>query len=392
MHVVDISHYDEHQQYALTRILSFIFNIPEQSNLTPIILSANAGSGKTTLLREACKGLLKTGIKFAVAAYTGRAVSTLTKEGLSNASTLHSLLLTPLLDENGDLIRFEDKSDKEVAEQVGRVLIIDEASMIPSDMFNRIYTICQNYKIKLIFSGDIAQLPPISEDEFNVMEFDEAEVLPLVVNYRQKDGSGIADLAMYLRENNSIPMRKSSDLRVIRKSVITKIDFHRKNSYDVILCGTNRMRRKLNALVRQARGFDEEVPVEGETIICKRNDVVGNMKINNGELYVVETRFPSSLKGAHDFLLRGIDKRVTVQVTIPDSAWSEEGEFGRKIQGRNVHMFSFGYAITVHAAQGSQFSKVLFVDEDVSFFMKDNQIKWRYTAVSRAQDMLTIAR
>lgn len=393
--VVDATHLDEAQQLALFRMLAKILNVPEANDLNPIVLSAPGGFGKSHILRIASRLLTNAGVLHKVSSFTGRACANISKESGLQAKTLHSMMMQAVLDDNGDLLFFEDKDDKDVARDSGSAILIDESSMVPSEMFRRLLRISKKYKVQLIFIGDNSQLPPIEPPQtagFNVMELSEKETerLELKVNYRQLEGSGIADLATWLRENNSIPRRKTDDLRMVRKSTVMQLEFHQQHKFDTILCGTNKVRRKLNNLVRVARGHHEEMPEEGETIICARNDVVNEQKINNGELYTILTRVKSSMEGCHDYQLHGMDNGVNVRVCIPDECWTEESKLGRKLRGKPIQNFRFGYAITVHQSQGSQFDKVLFVDEDVSFFLP--QIRWRYTGVSRAKNALVIAR
>ena len=53
-------------------------------------------------------------------------------------------------------------------------------------------------------------------------------------------------------------------------------------------------------------------------------------------------------------------------------------------------LFDFGYALTVHKAQGSQAKKVLLFEE--RFPQMDDEVwkKWLYTAITRAEEELVI--
>ena len=50
--------------------------------------------------------------------------------------------------------------------------------------------------------------------------------------------------------------------------------------------------------------------------------------------------------------------------------------------------FDFGYALTVHKAQGSQWDDVVLFDESRAF--PDNRERWLYTGVTRAAKRLTV--
>lgn len=50
--------------------------------------------------------------------------------------------------------------------------------------------------------------------------------------------------------------------------------------------------------------------------------------------------------------------------------------------------FDYGYALTVHKAQGSQWDDVVLFDE--SFAFREHRDRWLYTAVTRAAERLTV--
>lgn len=390
MSSVGVSGLSGEQQYNLMRMLRKGIHHDESQEI--MILDSPGGCGKTHVLRVACGLMDKTSIEYAVGTFTGRAASQVSKEGVKNVSTLHSLLLEPVLDDNGDLIRFTDRSPDEVASTIGQVLICDESSMIPSEMYKKLKKICDRFKIKFVLIGDSAQLEPIEPEQtkgFNSMD-QSGEHLKLTHNFRHAAGSSVAGLAMHLREENSIPLKKAHDLRMTSKTAIKKLDFHQKNHFDVIICGMHKMRRQMNRLVRTARGYEGEIPEVGETVVCRRNDVLESLKINNGELYEVLAVYHSRVNDCHAFRLQCKDKNLTVIVNVPDESWTEDGKFGRKIAGHPVQSFQFGYALTCHSMQGSQADNIMYVDEDVSFFL--DQQRFRYTAVSRAAKHLTVAR
>jgi superfamily I DNA/RNA helicase len=55
----------------------------------------------------------------------------------------------------------------------------------------------------------------------------------------------------------------------------------------------------------------------------------------------------------------------------------------------DFNYFNYGYAITTHAAQGSQWKKVLVVEERLSPTQEMHN-RWLYTAVTRSEDRLVI--
>ena len=53
-------------------------------------------------------------------------------------------------------------------------------------------------------------------------------------------------------------------------------------------------------------------------------------------------------------------------------------------------LFDFGYALTVHKAQGSQAKRVILFEERFSQMTDDEWRRWLYTAVTRAEEELFI--
>ena len=52
-------------------------------------------------------------------------------------------------------------------------------------------------------------------------------------------------------------------------------------------------------------------------------------------------------------------------------------------------VYDYGYCITCHKAQGSEYDKVLVIEE----FLKGNEhARWLYTAATRAKEKLVIVR
>ena len=57
---------------------------------------------------------------------------------------------------------------------------------------------------------------------------------------------------------------------------------------------------------------------------------------------------------------------------------------------RESDEFDYGYALTVHKAQGSQWDDVIVFDESRAF--REHRARWLYTGVTRASRRLTIVR
>lgn len=57
---------------------------------------------------------------------------------------------------------------------------------------------------------------------------------------------------------------------------------------------------------------------------------------------------------------------------------------------RRHDAFDYGYALTVHKAQGSQWGDVVLFDESYAF--REHRQRWLYTAITRAAETITIVR
>ena len=55
-----------------------------------------------------------------------------------------------------------------------------------------------------------------------------------------------------------------------------------------------------------------------------------------------------------------------------------------------IDLFDFGYALTVHKAQGSQAKRVILFEERFGRMTDDEWRRWLYTAVTRAEEELYI--
>jgi exodeoxyribonuclease-5 len=349
-----------------------------------LILDAPGGTGKTYVMRKVVSYMSKFGRNLTVIAFTGRAASQLAKDGVT-AQTCHSLLYKPRFDSNDNLIGWDEKTKDEILEVCRDGIVADEASMIPYKMHKALDAL----GVQILYAGDTEQLPPVEPDGtvFNAMCNVPGHVITLRQNRRFGTDTGIGYIANHLRTQDSIPRIKKPGLSYVRKSSVLTEQFHVETRFDVVLCGMNKTRKKINTLIRYARGYTTELPTEGETVVCLRNGILSNgVKINNGELFTVEGVLEGSKTSK--YILRTEDGTNIVTVEVLNTAW--DSEQSPSVDGKTpLQLFGFGYCLSVHKSQGSTFKSVLFVDEDVSFFLERK--KFRYTGATRAAEHLCIA-
>jgi exodeoxyribonuclease-5 len=277
-----------------------------------------------------------------------------------------------------DVIGFELRPKREVKEQTD-FLIVDEAGMVGKALYDDLLS----FGIPILFVGDKEQLPPVDSTAkgFNVMD---AASVHLTEIHRQAEGNPIIALSRHIRENGTFDRKLAgNEIIYMRKTGITK-NFLQNNTINVTLCGTNKTRLSLNRLARAAYGFDDDRAQQGEIVIGLKNMGL----VNNGERFMVVSVAATKYKHA-EYTLSSDSTTSIFTVKVPDECWFEEPVHINRGKNPDWAVMTYGYAITVYKSQGSEFDNVLYVDEDVSYFV--DQRKFRYTAVTRAKQRVFIA-
>ncbi len=184
----------------------FIIWLDKGSVDTPFLLSGCAGSGKTFLSRRFLRIVEERDICWTVAAPTHKAVgvlcNALEKEGLSptwHPSTIHRLLRLRLKRRgNLEICEQTDQTSKSL-DQLGLVLI-DEASMIDSNLLEIVLQCSNSLKTRLVFVGDSAQLPPVGENKSPVFLLQRAQKVSLNEVMRHK--GPVLALANLIKKDN----------------------------------------------------------------------------------------------------------------------------------------------------------------------------------------------
>lgn len=337
----------------------------EAENLT---IGGYAGVGKTVLIRSIVERMSEKGKYIACVAFAGKAVSVLRKKGVHRAQTLHSLMYKP--DKIDGKLVFTKVLDLECDG-----VIVDEASMINSSLYDDLLS----FGIPVVFIGDHGQLEPIGDNP-GIMENPHIRLEKI---HRQAEGSPILWLAHLFRQGKkpnwaSIP--KGEGIRAISK-VEAMATCHQ---YDAVICGFNKTRRLICEQVRDNLGYTGDLVV-GERLICLKND--RNSGFFNGQSFQVtaigEKKRVYSGSGfvdcvEADLRLEDGNERKKITIWLAKGA-DEKPEFGRE---QGVILCDYAYAITCHRAQGSQWDKVLIIEE--VWRAKWSWQRWTYTATTRA--------
>src|SRR4051812_46791847 len=330
-----------------------------------------AGTGKTTLAKHIAEGVDG---EVAFGAYTGKAALVLRSKGCPDASTIHSMIYRSReSDEGGPQFVLNRQSPAAKAE----LIIIDECSMVDEELGRDLLSFGQ----PVLVLGDPAQLPPVKGGGF----FTEAEPdVMLTEVHRQAQDNPIVHLSMKVRQGGRLELGIYGESRVIRRR---DIDAGMVMGADQVLVGLNKTRRLYNARIRELSGYRDPMPATGEKLVCLRNDKTKGLL--NGGTFTIH-----ALRGFRNDLLR-MDvvaddeaRRRPVEVAVLKAFFEGGEEEIPFIVRRESDEFTYGYALTVHKAQGSQWDDLVLFDESYAF--REHRSRWLYTALTRAAVRATI--
>lgn len=364
-----------------------------------ITIAGYAGSGKSTLVRYIIDALGVPEEEVVYATPTGKAAQVLVKKGNKNAMTLHKLLYTTFTNEDGTFTRVP-KADLDPY----TVIVVDEISMVPVEMV-RLLSTHQGF---FIFLGDISQLPPIDKNEDNHL-LDAPHVF-LDEVMRQAQESEIIRLTMDIRAGKPLSEFHGQEVQIFKKQ---DFDLSMLTWADQIICGTNKKRVELNNITRELLGYQGE-PQDGEKVVCLHNYwerlslaeaplVNGSFgylqaprietvqlppKYGSQAYDIVHAAFVSDADEYYPHLCMDKNMILTGERCInPRLACAINKD--KKFRGRYPLEFTFGYAVTCWKAQGSEWDKVLVIEEGHPFDKEEHQ-KFLYTAATRAAQKLVI--
>jgi len=147
-------------------MLKMLDRFLQDSNEFEMYITGYAGYGKTTSLIEVVKYFKSNDINFNLVAFTHKAKDNLIAKVKEEATTLASYLkVRPFINSKAENLLVLNLSTQvnEVIPQP--VLVVDEFSMISERDYFRIGELTEEHNLKVIFVGDIAQLPPIGGND-----------------------------------------------------------------------------------------------------------------------------------------------------------------------------------------------------------------------------------
>lgn len=358
-----------------------------------ITVGGYAGTGKTTstaVFRHYLHEVLPDW-KIAFISFTGKATRVL-KNTLKEQKalypddfigTIHSLIYSPLVNSEQEIIGWDRKEELDY-----QLIIIDEASMVDYQIWQDI----QRYGVPIIAIGDHGQLPPI-EGSFNLMENPE---LKLEHIHRQAEGNPIIKLSMLAREKGEImPGTYGDHIKKIDRSDEDSQDIieqliNKSGDDSLILCGYNRTRVQLNNFVRTSRGIEVPEPRPSDRVICLRNN--HEKDIYNGMLGTIKSISRDDEHWYYAEIDLDGETELYKGLILADQFNAETAKNFTKKRAETLKgdLFDFGYALTVHKAQGSQAKRVILFEERFKQMDDEQWRRWLYTGITRAEQELYI--
>lgn len=360
-----------------------------------------AGTGKTTLALELSAGI-SGNVLFA--AYTGKAASVMRAKGCKGASTIHSLIYKSKTASRLRLVELELKWGQEedpekkarlfaeLTEERKRVtqpnfaldenspvgsaalLIIDEVSMVDG----RIGEDLMSFGTPILVLGDPAQLPPVMGSGFFMTP---NPTVMLTEVHRTALDNPVLMLATKIRNGEEIEYGDYGDSAVVRMRDLADgcaLD------YDQVLVGKNVTRVGVNRKMRKRLGRENPLPEPEDRVICLRNN--HDLGLLNGTLFRVNAAEDSG----YQVLMTLTPDDGGPQVDVEAFRQPFLGEDAPRWNNEGLEEFTYGYAITCHKAQGSEWRRVFIVDESAVFRADRN--RWLYTAITRASEAVTVVR
>lgn len=436
---------NDEQKRILSNMLEYIYS-PMDENLKACLLNGSAGTGKTTTMAKIIYAvtILSPEDEVNVNAPTHKAIKVLAEKcsninnnGQVTFNTTHSSLGLRATYTSDGRLKFT-RASKEPSTY--RLMIVDETSML-EDEIAKIIMDSKNFKnTKIIFMGDIKQLPPVNSKEsfiFSNTERLKIYQMNLTKIVRQVADNPIVKFTKFLGDNignikhlnfqqevtkdgDGIILRGIDQLDNIIKYWYS-LEETKKNPDNLrILAWTNRMVNKCNVMCRNLlfnNPKDKFVP--GERIVV-REQIVKNGKTiaeNSDELVVknckvvkIKKKIPFTkdyvpfefyeihtnelkdtlyviTKESRELYEKKLDdvKQFCIRKCDPKK-WIEYYE----MRGWSSNI-NYAYANTIHTSQGSTYQNALVIMSDVennNNFIERNKLC--YTAFTRAKKKLII--
>ena len=424
--------FNEQQKEAMDKMTDFCSGSQRQHKM--FMLEGSAGTGKTTCIHEVVKA--RPDLKFVMTAPTNKATKVLREIGERGGTegvpcrTIYSLLGLRVK-KDSEFIRVEPLGESEVV--MYDIVVVDEASMVNSQLMGFIEEAALSTDAKFIFMGDPLQLPPVGEDNSRAFYIENKRTLTKV----ERHDNQILTFATNLRDaiqNGDYPRIASDhdenggvytvDHRRMRKQIekaYTSENYEIKPNSCKTIAWRNATVNGYNEMIRSAiyGHRAEEMFVRDERVVTTHPipDVFGDpaqmMMVTDEEGNVAELEVMShpmfdEFKVYHLQVETEFgDTWANCFVVHPDSLrdytakLGELAEAARKnrmpwssfwgLKNEFMHDIRPCHAITAHRSQGSTYRSVFVDVEDIMANRNRKEaMRCLYVAATRASDILVL--
>lgn len=419
------------QSKALFKMEEFL---NQSSGSQVFVLRGSAGTGKTTLMKTVVEYLKGMELPFELLAPTAKAAKVLSSRTSEMASTVHHVIYNAETAPDGTVFLSRKVNETDLR----KVYIVDEASMLGVQHTNSenfvspdaiLHDLVRFVKAghpanQLIFVGDTYQLTPINEQRsvaLSARDLHEifglsAQQATLNTVVRQAAESPVLRLANEIKQtydtNRSVYAVEPN--RLSHAPAALTFFLHHFNRHDlssIILIGkSNENVNTWNAAIREALSLGDRTLAPTDVVMLNASHYDKTGILIKGEMGVVN-RLDSAIEERSG--LQFTDAKIafesrTVQAKVMLSSLLTEkgmvdGELLRNLKAdRMKHnrtyrtsekahddpymsalQLRYGYAITCHKAQGSEWKRVLFTPR-----LHSTDHRWLYTAVTRASEQV----
>ena len=362
-------------------------------------ISGPPGSGKTFLINKIIRALNIDVRRIAPMAYTGSAAINMRTKGMSMAKTIFSWLYDfkkeIMLDKDGNPILdpvFQTPKTKIIfipKKSLDNIdlIIVDEAGTVPVDMRR----VIDSMNIPVIAAGDLDQLPPIFGTSGYLNNVNSIHFLNEIM--RQASNNTIIQFSQMAIKGIDIPLGRHGNVDVIYEDQLT--DEMIANS-DILICSKNSTRDHYISHIRHDMlNFHGTLPSHGERLVCRKN----NWNIESGGISLTNGLLGSCINSP-DLTCFNFKDKTFKMCFRPDLAYNSVFENinvdyyylnGNKEQRDAIKdklyskgdKFEYGYAITTHMSQGSEFRNGIYIEE---FLNKNINRNLNYVGLTRFRE------
>lgn len=377
------------------------------------VLTGYAGTGKTTLLKQ----VAETHGAPLVLTPTGKASLRVTEATGLPASTIHRWMYRAGENPKTGETIWQKKPTDLIELPQNCLIVVDEASMVGFDLWADIWGLCSSINVKVLLVGDRFQLGPVqSRDKpsFNALSDLTTDFhADLVEVTRQALESPVLRASMMLRQSEVGAVEALADVLpgVALNHAVERFQAMNPQS-KALIAHRNETRQKLNLEVREKSGRSKDAIDAGEPLLVLYNNYAIDRM--NGEIVTFEEwvrkpgdsfsfrdRFKNTAASmcfgvarvdGHEVLLANEEVFAKFPL-MPDRTTARNARdyasykwgYDRAVTPPHLNA-NFGYCLTAHKAQGSEWDDVLVVIEpSLGNIYGIQGRRWLYTAITRAK-------